>query len=115
MPLTAVTPSPDDEVRTRPQKRIVRFKYNWLSSINECGRIYVARINDALALNVQRRAGTRAWEYLVIGWDLTKREAPLIYQIGTRGTMAEAKYEAENWVPPASPGTQIAIDDEVPF
>lgn len=98
-------------------KRHIVFKHDWRMSVSECGeRRYYARINDSLVLNVHRRPNSRTWEYLVVGFDLTKDEAPVIGIVGTAGTMKEAKYKAEEQIPANSPGTNTTIwDDEVPF
>lgn len=115
--LVAVTPTIGDYLdAATPRKRPpIVFRYDWRIVINEHGRSYFARINDYLVLNVAKAPGTRTWHYSVIGSDLTKEERPLILEHGTRGTMAEAKHAAEEKIPGKTPGTQMTIDEEVPF
>lgn len=111
MSLQAVKPAIGDLIRPRSTKRQVVLRYNWIMSVTECGRAYFARINQSLILNVHRRPRARVWEYVVIGYDLTKPDAPLMLDTGTRATMAEAKEAAEQRVPAASPDYQT----EIPF
>lgn len=100
-----------DFIRPRSNKRQVTLRYNWVMSVTECGRAYFARVNKSLILNVHRRPNSRVWEYVVIGYDLTKPDAPLMLDTGTRQTMIESKEAAEQRVPAASPDKQ----QELPF
>lgn len=97
----------------------VLFRYNWQTSIDACGaRSYFAQVNESLVLNVHRRGGKGVWEWLAIGFDLTKTEAPLISAMGTAGSMKEAKYLAEQRIPPRTPapGTNTQVwPEDLPF
>lgn len=95
----------------------VLLRLDWRTSINELGdRHYYAQINESLAVNVHRRGGKNTWEYLVIGFDLTKTDAPLILLMGTAGTKKEAQHLAEEKIPRHTPGTNTQVwPDEVPF
>lgn len=118
MPLQAVTPRAGDFVQERREpKHEVIFRYNWQMSVAECGiRSYFARINESLVLNVHKRPNTRTWEYLVVGFDLTKPDAPVIGAVGTAGTMKEAKYLAEQKLPRNTPRMEPQLwDEEAPF
>lgn len=85
-------------------------------------RTYFARVNESLVLNVHRiTPDSPTWEWVLIGFDLSKSNAPAILQIGKAGTMKEAKLLAEQAVPTGTPKIgQIELplppdDPEVPF
>lgn len=94
----------------------IHFRYDWKPYTREDGgRGYIARVNDSLVLNVHKRTNSRTWEYLVIGFDLTKEDHPVIGATGTSDTMKEAKYLAENKISRRTPGTQMTFDEDLPF
>lgn len=109
MNLRAVSPPPADVVRP-PARRHVMFRYDWANFMAPDGRrAYFARVNESLVLNVHRHPGSNTWEYLVVGFDLTHPDTPLIGHVGKTSTMAEAKYLAEQKVPDMTPGTQEVL------
>lgn len=117
MSLQAVQPTLGDLVRENKPKRQVTFRYDWAVSMTECGRAYFARVNESLVLNAHKRPGSRTWEYVVIGFDLTQPDPkPLMLELGTTDTLTEAKYRAEQKIPNNTPTMKPTLwDDEVPF
>lgn len=125
MSLTEVTVPPrerrigDYAPRREPApKRQIVYRYAWsVYTRDDGGRGYFARVNESLVLNVHRRPNSRTWEYLIVGFDLTKDGAPAIGHVGTSDTMGEAKYLAEQRISKQTPGTQMALDEleELPF
>ncbi len=77
------------------------LRYEWITlHPPKWGRAYMARVNEYLVLNVHRlNPDSPTWEWLVIGFDMTKGEHPCIVEAGQAGSMKEAKALAEARVP----------------
>jgi hypothetical protein len=74
------------------------FRYDWQIVYWDAGRHYMAKVSDVLTLDVFRRLGGNIWQWVVIGYDVSLPDMPLVVRQGTAGTMKEAKVYAEQQI-----------------